>query len=66
VWRGTTQMGTYGVYEDSLRKVDGQWLFSKRRVLNEFIKGRTSGPGNPVRDMDAAAEAFRASVLAAR
>jgi len=62
----TMKMGTYGIYEDQLRKVDGQWLFSKRRVLNEFIKSRTSGPGNPVRDMDAAAEAFRASVLAAR
>ena len=62
----TMKMGTYGIYEDQLRKVDGQCLFSKRRVLNEFIKSRTSGPGNPVRDMDAAAEAFRASVLAAR
>jgi hypothetical protein len=60
------KMGTYGIYEDELRKTNGQWLFSKRRVLNEFIKGRTSGPGNPVRDADAAAEAFRASVKAAR
>jgi hypothetical protein len=34
-------------------------------VLNEFIKSRTSGPGNPVNDMDAAAEAFKASVKAA-
>jgi hypothetical protein len=56
----TMKMGTYGVYEDELEKLDGQWLFKKRRVLNEFIKGRTSGPGNPVRDMDAAAEALRA------
>ena len=57
----TMKMGTYGLYEDELKKVDGQWLFSKRRVLNEFIKSRTSGPGNPVRDLDAAAEAFRAA-----
>jgi len=56
----TMKMGTYGVYEDELKKVDGQWLFAKRRVLNEFIKNRTSGPANPVVDMDAAAEAFRA------
>jgi hypothetical protein len=56
----TMKMGTYGIYEDELKKVKGQWLFSKRRVLNEFLKGRTSGPGNPVRDLDAAAEAFRA------
>ena len=55
----TMKMGTYGVYEDELKKVDGQWLFAKRRVLNEFIKSRSSGPGDPVRDMDAAAEAFR-------
>jgi hypothetical protein len=61
----TMKMGTYGIYEDDLKKVDGQWLFAKRRVLNEFIKSRSSGPGNPVRDMDAAAEAFRASVKAA-
>lgn len=57
----TMKMGTYGIYEDELRKVDGQWLFAKRRVLNEFLKGRTSGPGNPVQDMDAAAAAFRAA-----
>ncbi len=62
----TMKMGTYGIYEDQLKKVNGQWLFAKRRVLNEFIKGRTSGPGDPVRDMDAAAEAFRTSVQAAR
>ena len=62
----TMKMGTYGIYEDELKKVDGQWLFAKRRVLNEFIKNRTSGPANPVVDMDAAAEAFRASVQAAR
>ena len=56
----TMKMGTYGIYEDELTKVGGQWLFAKRRVLNEFIKARTSGPNNPVRDMDAAAEALRA------
>jgi hypothetical protein len=54
------KMGTFGIYEDELRKVDGRWLFSKRRVLNEFLKGRHSGPDNPVLAMDAAAQAFRA------
>ncbi len=62
----TMKMGTYGLYEDQLKKVKGQWLFSKRRVLNEFIKSRSSGPGNPVNDMDAAAEAFRKGVPAAK
>jgi hypothetical protein len=56
----TLKMGTFGLYEDELKKIDGHWLFAKRRVLNEFIPGRHSGPGNPVREMDAAAEAFRA------
>lgn len=56
----TLKMGTFGLYEDELKKIDGHWLFARRRVLNEFIQGRHSGPGNPVRDMDAAAEAVRA------
>ena len=51
--RKTPKMGTYGIYEDELRKVDGRWLFSKRRILNEFLEGRRSGPGNPVVEMDA-------------
>lgn len=55
--RLTPQLGTFGIYEDELRKVDGHWLFSKRRILNEFLDGRNSGPGNPVPEMDALAEA---------
>ena len=62
----TMKMGTYGIYEDELKKVKGQWLFAKRNVLNEFIKSRSSGPGNPVRDADAAADAFAASVKRAK
>jgi hypothetical protein len=54
------KIGTYGIYEDELKKVDGRWLFAKRRVLNEFIPSRSSGPANPVADMDALAEAYRA------
>ncbi len=55
----TMKMGTYGIYEDELARIDGRWLFTRRRILNEFLKGRESGPGNPVAEMDAAAEAFR-------
>lgn len=55
----TMKMGTYGLYEDEFAKVDGKWLIKRRNVLNEFIPGRHSGPTNPVRDMDAAAEAAR-------
>ena len=55
------KMGTFGLYEDELERVDGRWLLSKRRVLNDFIPNRHSGPGNPVREMDALAEAFLAS-----
>ena len=54
------KIGTYGIYEDELTKVDGKWLFAKRRVLNEFIPNRGSGPGNPVAEMDALAEAHLA------
>ena len=49
------KMGTFGIYEDELKRVDGRWLFSKRRILNDFLKGRETGPENPVRKMDALA-----------
>jgi hypothetical protein len=55
--KDTMKMGTYGLYEDEFVKLDGGWFIAKRRVLNEFLKGRESGPTNPVRDMDALAEA---------
>jgi hypothetical protein len=54
----TAKLGTYGIYEDELEKIDGHWLFTKRNVLNEFIPKRQSGPTNPVREMDAAAAAL--------
>jgi len=53
------KIGTYGIYEDELKRVDGRWLFAKRRVLNEFIPNRNSGPTNPVAAMDALAEGAR-------
>jgi hypothetical protein len=49
------KMGTFGIYEDKLERVDGRWLFSERRILNEFLPGRESGPANPVPAMDAVA-----------
>ena len=57
---GALKMGTFGIYEDELKRVKGHWLFSKRRVLNEFLEGRHSGPNNPVRDLDGLAAAFLA------
>lgn len=53
------KMGTYGIYEDQFSRLDGRWLIQRRRVLNEFIPGRHSGPDNPLRAMDAAADAAR-------
>lgn len=52
------KMGTFGIYEDELERVDGHWLFSKRVILNEFLEGRNSGPGNPVLDMDELADTY--------
>ena len=62
----TMKMGTYGLYEDEFKKVKGEWFIARRNVLNEFIKNRTSGPNNPVRDADEAAEAYAKSVKKAK
>ena len=51
--RLTPTLGTFGIYEDELQRVDGRWLFSFRRILNEFLPGRESGKDNPVLRMDA-------------
>ena len=51
------KIGTYGIYEDEFVKVDGRWLIARRNVLNEFIANRSSGPENPVAEMDALAGA---------
>ena len=51
------KMGTFGIYEDQLRRVGGRWLFTERRILNEFLPGRESGPGNPIRALDELAAA---------
>lgn len=48
----TPLIGTFGTYEDELRREDGEWKFSRRRVLNEFLQGRETGSENPVLEMD--------------
>ena len=57
--QGQLKMGTFGTYEDELRRVDGKWLFARRQINNEFLEGRGTGDVNPVRKLDAAAEASR-------
>jgi hypothetical protein len=38
----------FGHYEDELIKVDGQWLFTKRRIYNENRQEWAyTGGGNP-------------------
>ncbi len=54
---GKPRLGTFGTYEDSLRKVGGHWLFSRRRINNEFLAGRGTGDVNPVGKIDQAAAA---------
>jgi uncharacterized protein (TIGR02246 family) len=49
---GAPKMGTFGHYEDALERIDGRWLFKRRRIVNEFLDGRKAGPGNPVRGME--------------
>ena len=51
---GSIALPSFGVYEDALARVDGRWLFTRRKIYNEFLPGRESGPVNPVLAMDAA------------
>jgi ketosteroid isomerase-like protein len=53
--RVTPTLGTFGIYKDELVRVAGEWKFSYRNILNEFLPGRESGAVNPVLAMDAAA-----------
>lgn len=38
----------YGHYEDELQRVDGRWLFSRRKIYNEIMDSRAAGPESPV------------------
>ena len=49
---GSLATPSFGTYEDELVRVGGRWLFRRRKIYNEFLKGRESGPANPVRAMD--------------
>lgn len=42
-------VGSYGHYEDDIRRVDGKWKFMRRRIFNEQLEDRRSGDENPVR-----------------
>jgi uncharacterized protein (TIGR02246 family) len=33
----TGQLDSFGFYEDEMVKVNGQWLFSKRKIYNEMV-----------------------------
>jgi len=41
------QLDSYGYYEDEMVKVDGQWLFSKRRIYNEQMAEWIGSDENP-------------------
>lgn len=45
---GRPYLGTYGHYEDELVKVNGRWLFSKRKVFNEEHPNMAATDTNPV------------------
>jgi uncharacterized protein (TIGR02246 family) len=40
-------VAAYGHYEDELRKVNGRWLFSKRKIFNEQMDSRAASGENP-------------------
>jgi ketosteroid isomerase-like protein len=42
-------LGGYGHYEDELRRVDGRWLFSRRKIYNEMLEKRVAGAVNPAK-----------------
>lgn len=50
--RFTPTLGTFGIYEDELMRVNGEWLFAYRNIKNDFLAGRESGSDNPVLAMD--------------
>lgn len=44
----SSSVTSYGHYEDELRKVNGEWLFSKRKIYNEQVDDWAAPPGrNP-------------------
>jgi ketosteroid isomerase-like protein len=43
----TATLDSFGNYEDELVKVDGKWLFSKRKIYNEQVADWAYKGGNP-------------------
>ena len=43
----TATLSAYGHYEDEMVKVDGKWLFSKRKIYNEQLAERAAKGNNP-------------------
>jgi hypothetical protein len=43
----TAVLDGYGHYEDEMAKVNGKWLFTKRRIYNEGVEKWAAKPGNP-------------------
>jgi hypothetical protein len=44
---GRMTIGGFGHYEDDIVKVDGKWLFARRRIYNEGNEAWAAPPGNP-------------------
>jgi uncharacterized protein (TIGR02246 family) len=44
----SAQLNSFGHYEDELVKVNGEWLFSLRKIYNEQVEEWVAGPENPV------------------
>ena len=45
---GRPYLGTYGHYEDELKRVDGRWLFARRKIYNEENPELRATDANPV------------------
>jgi len=43
----TGQLDSFGIYEDEMVKVNGKWLFSKRKIYNEQVKDWIYTGANP-------------------
>jgi ketosteroid isomerase-like protein len=44
----SAQLNSFGHYEDELVKVDGEWLFSLRKIYNEQVAEWAAGHENPI------------------
>lgn len=45
----TPYVGGYGHYEDELRRMNGEWLFTFRKIWNECMEDRAAEYVNPAR-----------------